>query len=272
MCRSVPQMDATFTLTSTSLRPKPGTLTSQISTPGAASGLTTASMVLGMTGVGTRQPKFDSSTGGKCFPGGEIRLLPYASDVADSGMSAFPPPAAARTLNPDALPLAQPHIAFSRQFFHRSILPEHGCVSRRALCPTAQSPGSVPMPVGQQGDFGISQDFDFADDTVPTTMFTVAPASWPQRVLPHAQRVRILQRLRRRVQRIGHVRVYARDARLGRTSAHPTGDGFVIGKRLARARINSSNRKIIHGSRCRCRNPLRNRYVQCPQQDIYNPL
>src|SRR5579862_2691136 len=45
MCRSVPQMDATLTFTRTSVRPKPGTFTSLTSAPGAASGLTTASMV-----------------------------------------------------------------------------------------------------------------------------------------------------------------------------------------------------------------------------------
>src|SRR4030095_7257606 len=48
MCRSVPQIDATLTLTRTSVRPKPGILTSRTSTPGAASGLTTASMLLGI--------------------------------------------------------------------------------------------------------------------------------------------------------------------------------------------------------------------------------
>jgi hypothetical protein len=38
-------MDATLTLTSTSVRPKPGIFTSRTSAPGAASGLTTASIV-----------------------------------------------------------------------------------------------------------------------------------------------------------------------------------------------------------------------------------
>src|ERR1700751_757896 len=44
MCRSVPQMEATFTFTRTSVRPKPGILTSRISVPGLGSGFTTASM------------------------------------------------------------------------------------------------------------------------------------------------------------------------------------------------------------------------------------
>src|ERR1035441_128683 len=48
MCRSVPQMDAILTLTSTSVRPKWGLGTSRISMPGADAGLTTASMVFDM--------------------------------------------------------------------------------------------------------------------------------------------------------------------------------------------------------------------------------
>src|ERR1035437_2060279 len=45
MWRSVPQMDAILTLTSTSVRPNCGLGTSRISMPGADVGLTTASMV-----------------------------------------------------------------------------------------------------------------------------------------------------------------------------------------------------------------------------------
>src|SRR5271169_4283883 len=45
MWRSVPQIEAALTLTKTSVRPKAGILTSRISAPGAASALTTASMV-----------------------------------------------------------------------------------------------------------------------------------------------------------------------------------------------------------------------------------
>src|SRR5713226_5324356 len=56
MCRSVPQMEATWTLTRTSVRPYVGILTSRISAPGAASGLTTASMVLGIGSAGHGSP------------------------------------------------------------------------------------------------------------------------------------------------------------------------------------------------------------------------
>src|SRR3981081_2193269 len=52
MWRSVPQMEATLTLTRTSVRPYLGILTSRISAPGAASGLTTASMVLAVEVLG----------------------------------------------------------------------------------------------------------------------------------------------------------------------------------------------------------------------------
>src|SRR5579862_7326748 len=48
MWRSVPQMDATFTFTSTSVGPIFGIATSRISVPGLGSGFTTASMVSGI--------------------------------------------------------------------------------------------------------------------------------------------------------------------------------------------------------------------------------
>src|SRR5579862_3076979 len=45
MCRSVPQTEATLTLTRTSVRPTLGMATSRTSAPGFGSGFTTASMV-----------------------------------------------------------------------------------------------------------------------------------------------------------------------------------------------------------------------------------
>src|SRR5690348_16839910 len=45
MCRSVPQTEATFTLTRTSVKPILGIATSRTSAPGFGSGFTTASMV-----------------------------------------------------------------------------------------------------------------------------------------------------------------------------------------------------------------------------------
>src|SRR4029077_1827135 len=73
MCRSVPQIEATFTFTSTSLRPIAGILTSRISVPGAAAGFTTACIVIAMiatyesgnqTQNGIKHKTYDSSTAG----------------------------------------------------------------------------------------------------------------------------------------------------------------------------------------------------------------
>src|ERR1035438_5731897 len=67
MCRSVPQMDAILTLTSTSVRPNWGLGTSRISMPGADVGLTTASMVFDIRmalGFGSHpSPKAGEKTG-----------------------------------------------------------------------------------------------------------------------------------------------------------------------------------------------------------------
>src|SRR5438105_8205984 len=54
MCKSVPQTDATFTFTKTSVGPNFGMATSRMSAPGAASGFTTASIVLAIQGVTRR--------------------------------------------------------------------------------------------------------------------------------------------------------------------------------------------------------------------------
>src|SRR5207302_167845 len=56
MCRSVPQTEATFTLTRTSVSPNVGIFTSRISAPALASGFTTASMVSGIGGTHCRKP------------------------------------------------------------------------------------------------------------------------------------------------------------------------------------------------------------------------
>src|ERR1700687_1866160 len=158
MCRSVPQMEATFTLTRTSVRPKTGILTSRISAPGAASGLTTASMVLGMVWVRGNRVKINFST--------SIEGHLFSS-----------PSATARTLNPDAFPRAEPHIEFARQLFHRTVPPEDGCVPRQTNGTSSKPPRSAQAPVGKKCDFGASQDFDFAYDAVAAAVPALAPAS-----------------------------------------------------------------------------------------------
>src|SRR5215471_1065463 len=57
MWRSVPQMEATLTFTRTSVRPNAGILTSRTSAPGAASGLTTASIVPAIIATYDLMPK-----------------------------------------------------------------------------------------------------------------------------------------------------------------------------------------------------------------------
>src|SRR5208283_5639890 len=65
MCRSVPQMDATFTFTSTSVRPNGGIFTSRTSAPGAASGFTTASIVVAM--IATYGLRYENSCKRKTY-------------------------------------------------------------------------------------------------------------------------------------------------------------------------------------------------------------
>jgi hypothetical protein len=88
-----------------------------------------------------------------------------------------PPPAAAGTLNPDALAWAQSHVEFTRQFFYRTVPPDHGCVPRRAVGSSSKPPGTTQAPVGKKCDFGVSQNFDFAHDAVPAAVLALASAA-----------------------------------------------------------------------------------------------
>src|SRR6266446_10993163 len=65
MCKSVPQMDATLTLTRTSVGPNAGTLTSRISAPGAGWAFTTACIVSCIRHAPAKQPILAKKAGAR---------------------------------------------------------------------------------------------------------------------------------------------------------------------------------------------------------------
>src|ERR1700691_629379 len=77
-------------------------------------------------------------------------------------------------------------------------------------------------------------------------------AAGPKRVTPNPQRIGILQRLCRSVQRVCHVRMNAGDSRLAWTRAHSASDRLIVSKGPAGTGIDSPDVEIVHGSRgCR---------------------
>src|ERR1700690_2970440 len=88
MCRSVPQIDATFPLTNTSVRPKAGIFSWRTSAPGAASGFTTASIVSAMIAtyqfavkIETKHKTYDSTPRANCGFAGPFSSVVVADTV-----------------------------------------------------------------------------------------------------------------------------------------------------------------------------------------------
>src|SRR4030088_2592403 len=79
-------------------------------------------------------------------------------------------------------------------------------------------------------------------------MPSLASGSLADAVLTHAQRVRVLERLSRRIQTVRHVRVgRIHPVKLG-SRAHAASNGFVVRKFGAGPRINSADGEIVHGA------------------------
>src|SRR5438270_9547205 len=93
MCKSVPQMDATFTFTSTSVRPKAGIFTSRISAPASAFGFTTASIVPAIVATykGRCRPKIQSNTKHTILA--PAAVSPGDGDISYRSMCFITPPA-----------------------------------------------------------------------------------------------------------------------------------------------------------------------------------
>src|ERR1700722_6457349 len=101
---------------------------------------------------------------------------------------------------------------------------------------------------------------------------TIASTSGAQRISPQSDRVGVLERFRRSVERIGHVGMDAGDAVTVGTRPHAASDGFVVSEGVAGARIDAADGEIIHGSGCGCRDMVGNRLGQSSQQYVHYAL
>jgi len=92
-------------------------------------------------------------------------------------------------------------------------------------------------------------------------------------VLTEAHGVDLLEDLDGRVPRVGHVGVDGGRTAFGRARAHPSRDGFVIGKGGAEVtRIFAAQRQIVHGALAGGWNSLRRGLGERPQQRVYHAL
>src|SRR5205814_9983759 len=86
----------------------------------------------------------------------------------------------------------------------------------------------------------VGQKLDLPDAPVAAAEFARAARAATKRVAPDAHRIRGLEGLDGRVERVGHVRVDAAQSVCGGPRAHAPGNRLVVRERLARAGIGAA--------------------------------
>jgi len=111
----------------------------------------------------------------------------------------------------------------------------------RRSAPSRMVRGSA---VGEERDLGISQNLDFADDSITTSVEACTSTFGAERILPETNRVRVFKRLGGSVEGIGHMGV---DAEMPSWSVghHSSGNRFVIREGLAE-RDRCRDGEVVH--------------------------
>src|SRR5690242_15026120 len=104
------------------------------------------------------------------------------------------------------------------------------------------------MAVGQQSDLRFGEQFYFTHEAIATSIFAVAAGARPVAITADPERVCVLQSFNRRVERIGHVGVNARNAVAVRTRTHAARNRLVISERPAGSWIDAADRQVAHAS------------------------
>src|SRR6202140_5812033 len=103
-------------------------------------------------------------------------------------------------------------------------------------------------------------------------METCASTFGAKRILPEANWIGAFESLGGGVEGVGHMGVDAGDSVFSTARAHATGDGFVIGKGLARAWIDAADGEVVHGAGGGGRDAVGNRLRQRFQKHVDNAL
>ena len=103
-------------------------------------------------------------------------------------------------------------------------------------------------------------------------MLSFSAGVFPDAIFTHSQRVGVLERFRRCVEAVGHVRVCGIHAIGVWPRAHATSDSLVIWKLTAGARIDATDSQVIHRSLASGGNPIRDRFSQSFEYGIDDSL
>ena len=97
-----------------------------------------------------------------------------------------------------------------------------------------------------------------------------APAA--QGVAAHSQGVGVLERLHRRVLRVGHVGLYGGEAGAQGVRAHPAGDGLVVREGFASPRVVAADGQVVHRAAAGCGNSSGQRLGERAEDDVDDAL
>ncbi len=143
---------------------------------------------------------------------------------------------------------------------------------RRARFSACQSVGPEFSAIAQQRDLRISQQFNFANQAIPTVKLSLPSRIGSIGIFQNSERVSVFERFHRSIQRVRHVGMHAGKAVGIRSRAHATCNSFVVGKRLVGSRINAADGQIAHRARTSGGNALRYCLCQRPQKNVNNAL
>src|SRR6266851_6181698 len=148
--------------------------------------------------------------------------------AADADCFLAAPAAAARSLDSNSLAGFEIDIGLARQFPRfsaRSIIP-----AGRTRAAARESVRRQRASFGKQAHVRIDQALEFPNQSVTAAPSAAATRPAPDSILGDLHRIVRLQRLDRRVERVGHVRMNARSAGPSLCSAGAARDRFVVGK------------------------------------------
>src|SRR5439155_2637354 len=135
-----------------------------------------------------------------------------------------------------------------------------------------KAPGREAAAVGDDAAAYVGQKLELPDDPVAAVEFARAARAATKRVATDAHRIRGLEGLDGRVERVGHVRVDAAQSVRGGPRAHTPGNRLVVSEGFARARIGASETQVVHGAGAGGGNAVRQRSGEGPQQDVHDAL
>src|SRR6202035_2222025 len=119
--------------------------------------------------------------------------------------------------------------------------------------------------IRKNSGLNVCQHFNFADDAFAAWKFSWPPGAFPQRVATNPDGVKMLEYLRRSIERVGHVALCPIISWVARASPRPSGNRFVICEGCAPVpRVAPAKTKIVHRALAGRGDPGRNRARERP--------